>query len=132
MNELWKAGAKYIGAAAMLTALSACGGGVNDNIPPQKWQNMDVRVEIRPSPPRMGMNEVLVMVTDERGRPGYDLMVSLRSSDQEKWVQAIEDGQVGVYRRAVEFAPGEKSALQVQIKNRNAEGVLRFPVKLGP
>lgn len=113
---------------SMLLALAACGGGVDSSIPSQMWQNMEVHVETRPSPPREGMNEVLVMVTDARGRPGYDLMVSLRSSDRDNWVQAIEDGQVGVYRRAVEFAPGEKSVLQVQIKGGGNEGVLRFPV----
>jgi hypothetical protein len=132
MNSWLKKNTKYIG-LALLTALSACGEAADDNIPHQKWQNMDVQVETRPSPPEVGMDEILVMVTDERGRPGSDLMVSLRSSDQDRWVQAIEDGGLGVYRRAVELAPGERSMLQVQLKRNGMESVLRFPLKVaGP
>ena len=98
--------------------------------PVQKWQDMEVRVESRPSPPRAGMNEFLVMTTGERGRPVYDLIVSLRTDDQDEWKQAIQDGQVGVYRRAVEVAPGTRSVLQVQIKRKSEAGVLRFPLNL--
>lgn len=76
------------------------------------------------------MDEILVVVTDERGRPGNELVVSLRSSDQDRWVQAIEDGGLGVYRRAVALAPGERSVLQVQLKNKDAKGTLRFPLKV--
>ncbi|MBI1174498.1 MAG: hypothetical protein GC139_04430 [Sideroxydans sp.] len=123
--------AKAVGAALLAVLLSACSGAA-DNIPPQKWQNLDVRVETRPSPPRTGMNEILVMVTDERGRPGYNLLVSLRGSDEDRWVQAIEDGQVGVYRRAVAFPPGAKAVLQIQIKRGNEESELRFPLQMQP
>jgi hypothetical protein len=116
----------------LLGALSACGGDQAADTPPQKWGEAMVRVESRPSPPRTGMNEFLVMVTGERGRPVYDLIVSLRTDDQDPWKQAIQDGQVGVYRRAVEVAPGTRSVLQVQMKRNNEESILRFPLKLTP
>lgn len=114
----------------LLTMLSACGEGADVNIPSQNWQHFIVQVETSPSPPETGMDEILVMVTDEHGRPGNDLMVSLRSSDQDQWIQAIEDGGLGVYRRAVELAPGDRSTLQVQLKNQDAVTVLRFPIKM--
>ena len=98
----------------------------------QKWQGVDVRVEVRPSPPRAGMSEFLVMTTGERGRAVYDLIVSLRTDDRDPWTQAIQDGQVGVYRRAVEVGPGARSVLQVQIKRKDEEGVLRFPLNVAP
>ncbi|HET8668334.1 MAG TPA: hypothetical protein VFM10_10170 [Terriglobales bacterium] len=124
------AGATY--AVCLMALLAGCHNEPGESMPPQTWQNMEVRVESRPSPPRIGMNEFLVMVTDRRGHPGYDLIVSLRTSDQDAWKQAIEDGQVGVYRRAVEVGPGARSVLQVQIKGRDAESVLLFPLKLQP
>ena len=114
----------------LLLMLSACGEGADADIPVQKWQNLVVQVETRPSPPETGMDEILVVVTDEHGRPGNGLVVSLRSSDQDRWVQAIEDGGLGVYRRAVELAPGERSVLQVQLKNKDTKGPLRFPLKI--
>ncbi len=122
---------RTIAAWCAAALLAACGGAVQE-LPSQTWQNLDVRVESRPNPPRVGMNEFLVMVTDRRGRPGYDLVVSLRTSDQDLWKQAIEDGQVGVYRRAVEVAPGAKSVLQVQLKRNDTESVLYFPLNVKP
>ena len=115
----------------LLLMLSACGGeGADADIPVQKWQNLVVQVETRPSPPETGMDEILVMVTDNHGRPGNGLVVELRSSDQDRWVQAIEDGGLGVYRRAVPLAPGERSVLQVQLKTKDAERILRFPLEV--
>jgi len=114
----------------LLLMLSACGEGADADIPVQKWQKLVVQVETRPSPPETGMDEILVVVTDERGRPGNGLVVSLRSSDQDRWVQAIEDGGLGVYRRAVALAPGERSVLQVQLKTKDAESILRFPLEV--
>ncbi len=124
---------KSIIAMLFLLPMAGCSEDHSADIPPQKWQGMDVRVESRPSPPRTGMNEFLVLITDQRGRPGYDLVVSLRTADLDPWTQAIQDGQVGVYRRAAKVAPGARSVLQVQIKRNDTEvDVLRFPLKVEP
>jgi hypothetical protein len=121
---------KKYAAFFLLAMLSACGNQV-ENIPSQNWEGIDVHVETRPSPPRTGMNEFLIMTTSKRGQPVYDFIVSIRTSDQDPWVQAIEDGQMGVYRRAAEVAPGIRSVVQVQIKRNGEESVLRFPLKVG-
>ena len=76
------------------------------------------------------LDEFLVMVTGEHGRPVYDMIVSLRTDDHDEWKQAIQDGQVGVYRRAAEVEPGTRSVLQVQIKHDGTQSVLRFPLNL--
>ena len=112
----------------LLGLLAACGD-VSQQLPPQQWQGMEVRVEPRPSALNEGTSEFLVMVTDNRGKPAYNLVVSLRTSDQDPWVQAIEDGQVGVYRRGIKVEPGASAVLQVQLRRNEAEGVLLFPLK---
>jgi hypothetical protein len=119
-----------IAALVLLAGMAACSGDHVADVPSQKWGDMEVRVESRPSPPHPGMNEFLVTVTDKRGRPGYDLVVSLRTSDQDAWTQAIEDGQVGVYRRAVRVASGARPVLQVQIKRNGTEDILYFPLQM--
>lgn len=121
---------KYAAFLLLSIILSACGDQV-EYIPSQSWEGIDVHVETRPSPPRVGMNEFLIMTTSNRGQPVFDLIVSIRTSDQDRWVQAIEDGQMGVYRRAAEVAPGARSVLQVQIRRNGEESILRFPLKVG-
>ncbi len=113
----------------MLGLLSACGGDI-DSAPSQNWQGVNVQIESRPSPPQVGMNEFLIMATNQRGQPVYDLIVSIRTSNQDPWVQAIEDGQMGVYRRAAEVGPGERSTMQVQIMRDGVKSELRFPLKV--
>lgn len=116
----------------LLGALSACGGKQAADAPPQMLGGVEVRIESRPSPPRAGMNEFLVMVTGEHSKPVSNLVVNLRADDQDAWKQAIQDGGVGVYRRAVEVAPGARSVLQVQIRRDGTESILRFPLQLEP
>lgn len=130
VNRLRRTNIKYI-KLFFLALLVACSGDQFADTQPQKWQGAEVRVESRPSPPRPGVNEFLVIVTGERG-PVHDIMVSVRTDDQDQWIQAIQDGEVGVYRRAAKVAPGTRSVLQVQIKRNGAEGVLRFPLNLSP
>ena len=130
VNPLRSTNIKYI-ELFFLVLLSACGGDRVADTQPQKWQDAEVRVESRPSPPRPGVNEFLVIVTSERG-PVHDIMVSVRTDDQDQWIQAIQDGEVGVYRRAAKVAPGIRSVLQVQIKRNGSEGILRFPLNLSP
>jgi len=117
---LVRAASRRVAVGLLLATVSACGGERSTDAPPQKWRDMEVRIESRPSPPRAGMDEFLVMVTDGRGRPAYNLIVSFRTSDQNPWKQAIEDGQIGVYRRAVKIEPGANSVLQVQIRRKDA------------
>jgi len=123
-------GAKLV-TVLLLGILAACGDATKE-LPPQQWQGMEVRVEPRPSALNEGTSEFLVMVTDNRGKPAYNLVVSLRTSDQDPWVQAIEDGQVGVYRRGIKVDPGASAVLQVQLRRNEAEGVLRFPLRQQP
>jgi hypothetical protein len=130
VHRLWKTYSRHI-KLFLLVLLVACGRDQVADTQPQKWQGAEVRVESRPSPPRSGVNEFLVIVTGERG-PIHDIMVSIRTDDQDQWIQAIQDGEVGVYRRAAKVAPGTRSVLQVQIKRNGAEGVLRFPLNLSP
>ena len=129
VKRLQNASAKFI-APTLLILLSACGGEPSVEIPAQKWQGAEISVESRPSPPQTGMNEFVVMATGEHHRPIGDLIVSLRTDDQDAWTQAIQDGQLGIYRRAAEVAPGSRSVLQVQIRHNGTESILRFPLNL--
>lgn len=93
---------------------------------------MDVRIETHPNPPLAGMSEIVVIVTGERGKPIPDLTVSLRGSDSMPWVQAIQDGYIGVYRRAIDLG-GEGvggSGVQVRLQRSDEQTVLLFPLKL--
>jgi len=69
------------------------------------------------------------VVSDSRRRPVHDLIVSLRTSDDQKWRQAIQDGRTGVYRRAVRVDDPRTQVLQVKLQRRNGEeALLRFPI----
>jgi hypothetical protein len=65
-----------------------------------------------------------------RGRvlPAWDCRVDLRTSDADPWKQAIEDGHVGVYRRAAKVDAQEHSMLQVWIRAEGNETVLHIPL----
>jgi hypothetical protein len=115
----------------LASTLSACGGGSEQNsIPAQHWKEMDVRIETHPNPPLPGMSEIVVIVTGAHGRPIQDLTVSLRGKDSMQWVQAIQDGLIGVYRRAVDLGDGDSVVLQVQLRRGSDENVLLFPLTL--
>ncbi len=120
-------------AAGMLgLVLLACSSeeGAQNRIPPQYWGDVQVRLETRPEPVRPGgMNEFLVIATQKRGLPAYDMVVSLRTSGGEVWRQAIEDGESGVYRRALPVRPTDR-VLEVQLRKARgtAQTVLRFPL----
>ena len=114
-----------------VTGLVACSDGNEPPpIPLQHWQEMDVRIETHPNPPVAGMSEVVVIVTGPHGRPIHDLIISLRSSDSVPWVQTIQDGYMGAYRRAVDIGNGNPAELQVRLQRGHEQKVLLFPLKL--
>lgn len=113
------------------TGLAACNdGGEPLSIPVQHWKEMDVRIETHPNPPLAGMSEIVVIVTGPHGKPTQDLTVSLRGNESMPWVQAIQDGFIGVYRRAVDIGDGETLVLQVRLQQGTEQKVLLFPLKL--
>jgi len=122
----------WLAALLCTLALCACGRSAESTaIGTQPWGAYEVSVEIRPSPPRPGHNEVVVIVSGEHHRPIYDALVSLRAQASDPWVQAIEDGHVGVYRRAVKFMGGPATTLEVQLqRSEESSAVLRFPVQI--
>ena len=91
---------------------------------------MDVKIETHPNPPLAGMSDVLVIVTDLHGRPISDLTVSLRGDNSLPWVQAIQDGFIGVYRRAIDLGDKDHAVVKVKIQQKEAQTVLSFPIKL--
>lgn len=100
------------------------------SIPMQHWKNMDIRIETHPNPPLAGMSEVVVIVTGLRGKPISDLTVSLRGDDSMPWVQAIQDGFIGAYRRAIDLGDKDQAVVRVKIQQNEAQTVLSFPIKL--
>lgn len=121
----------FVFLSLLATALAGCGGeGAGLVIPVQHWKEMDVRIETHPNPPLAGMSEIVAIVTGPHGRPISDLMISLRGNDAMPWVQTIQDGRIGVYRRAVDIGDGEVIVLQVRLQQGAEQKILLFPLKL--
>jgi len=93
---------------------------------------MTVHVETRPPVPRVGMNEFLVLV--DRAHHGFstDLIVQVRTESSGDWKQAMPDGALGVYRRALRVDHPAQEHLFVRIRRTDgAEGQLVFALQ-GP
>ena len=115
----------------LLAGLAACNSASETaSIPAQLWNEMVVRIETHPNPPLAGMSEIVVIVTGPHGKPAGDLTVSLRGNDSMPWVQAIQDGFIGVYRRAIDIGDGKTAEVQVQLQQGAVQKVLLFPFKL--
>jgi len=113
------------------TALVACGdGGEGNAIAVQHWNDADVRIETHPNPPLAGVSEIVVIITGPHGRPLPDYTVSMRGNDSMPWVQAIQDGMIGVYRRAVDIGDGKEVVLQVRLQQKTEQKILLYPLKL--
>lgn len=106
--------------------LSGCGGDTQDS-PTQNWRDLRIHVESRTYGAVPGMRELLVFVNRGAELPAWDCRIDLRTSDQDSWKQAIEDGRVGVYRRAARVDQ-DHSILQVWIRAEGSETVLRIPL----
>ncbi len=115
----------------IVAGLVACSDGRKPlSVSPQQWNENVVRIETHPNPPLAGMSEIVVIVTGPHGKPIGDLIVSLRGSESEPWIQAIQDGFMGVYRRSVDIGEGDAAAVQVRLQQGTKQKVLLFPLKL--
>jgi hypothetical protein len=122
---------RYTLLLALVIGLSACGDAAQRvSIPVQHWKEMDVRIETHPNPPLAGMSEIVVIVTGLHGKPIQDMTVSLRGNDAMPWVQAIQDGYMGAYRRAIDIGSGDDALIQVRLQQGMEQKTLLFPLKL--
>ena len=131
-RALLRCARRWLYAVVGIALLAACGNSRQAAITPQRWNDLVVHVQTQPDPPQPGANEVLVILAAPRGVPTYDCIVSLRTLDSDDWVQAIQDGHSGVYRRVVGLDRAQRSTLQVRIVRRDEQTVLRFPALPAP
>lgn len=124
-------GARALATATLAALLAACGEtGDSYVVGSGRWNDIDVTVESRPAPPQAGNNEVVVIITRARHQPVYDAVVHVRARAENPWVQAIEDGHVGVYRRAVDFGREGDTRIEVRVQRGSDETTLGFPVRI--
>jgi hypothetical protein len=115
----------------LCAALLACGSNDTVFLPAQHWKNVEIVVEARPSPLRVGANEFIVRATNKDGRAAYDLVMSIRLNDSRPWQQAIQDGQTGIYRRGLILAAGEHvDSLSMRIVRGDEQGFIKFPLQV--
>jgi len=114
--------------AALVFLLAACSSDEVPVWPSQTWKGVQVAIESRPTHITAGMTEFLVLANVGSGGPAHDLMVSLRIGDEGRWIQAIQDGHVGVYRRALVVTDPKTDVLAVYLRKGSEETVLHFPL----
>jgi len=117
---------------AFVLAVCGCSGGGTQESPTVNWRDLQVHVESRSYSAIPDMRELLVFVNRNGVLPAWDCRVDLRTSDADPWKQAIEDGHVGVYRRAAKVDEREHSVLQIRIRAEGNETVLRIPLNSRP
>lgn len=126
MRRPWRAA---VGAIAV--ALIGCSGETQDS-PTQTWGDLEIHVESRSYGPIPEMKELLVFVNRGHTLPAWNCRIDLRTNDADPWKQAIEDGHVGVYRRALKVDDKEHSMLQIWIRSEGNETVLKVPLVRRP
>ncbi|MDH5257384.1 MAG: hypothetical protein OEX07_05235 [Gammaproteobacteria bacterium] len=118
---------KVIFSIIIFALLAACGGD-HARTPPQQWKDLTFMVETRPPELRPGMIEFLVLANRGSRKRAHDLLVSIRIGRSGRWVQSIQDGNTGVYRRALKVTDPETDILSVHIKHKDEEKLFEFPL----
>lgn len=118
-------------ALVLLLGFTACSRHAPVTLPPRQWQDLEVVVETRQAPVQTEMYEFLVIISKRGIRPREDLVVSLRVSPSDPWHQAIQDGDTGVFRKALQVTAAQ-DVLYVQIRRKQEMGELTFPFKTAP
>ncbi len=113
-------------AMMLLLLMSACSSSEPGWTPePQVWDEFTIHFETRPESVRQGMNEFLIVVNREGRRHIPDLLVHIRT-DSSKWKQAIPDGALGIYRRALLVNDIHADRLHVRLRYHGKHGEVNF------
>lgn len=121
--------AAHLTLAALIALLMAgCGGSGFAPYPPQMFEDVIIEVETRPARVEEGMIEFLIIASREPRRPAHNLLVFISIDDTGVWQQAIQDGHMGVYRRALAVTDPVNNVLNVRIRYDDRERILQFPL----
>jgi len=107
--------------------LSGCSG-ENEQIwspQPQSWQDVTIRIETRPAPIRQGMNEFILIANHQQRGFVNDLLVEVHT-EQGSWKQAMPDGALGVFRRALPVHDIRHDHLFVRLSRGGEHGEMVF------
>jgi len=92
---------------------------------PQSWQDITIRMETQPTPVRVGMNEFLLIANHQQRGFVNDLLVEVHTNGS-GWKQAMPDGALGVFRRALPVSDIEHDHLYVRLTRRGEQGEITF------
>jgi len=112
---------------ALLLVLSACSSSQERVYEAQQWGDFSIHFQTRPEVLHPGMNEFLVLVDRQGKRHIPDLLVKIRIND-DGLQQAMPDGALGVYRRALYVHDEKKDQLHVLLSYHGQQGELVFPL----
>ncbi len=92
---------------------------------PQSWQDITIRIETQPTPIRRGMNEFLLIADHQQRGFINNLLVEVRTENSD-WKQAIPDGALGVFRRALPVQNVQNEHLYVRLIRDGQHGEMTF------
>ncbi|MDQ6966367.1 MAG: hypothetical protein Q9M23_05545 [Mariprofundaceae bacterium] len=106
--------------------LAACSPDVPEwTAPQQAWNDLAIRIETRPTVVRPGMNEFLVIANRKQRGFSSDLMVDVRTENS-PWKQAMPDGALGIYRRALPVKDVQHDHLYVRLVRQGEQHEMIF------
>jgi len=97
----------------------------------QQWQDVTINIETQPSPIRLGMNEFLLITGHQQRGFGDGLLLMVRTENS-KWEQAIPDGALGVFRRALPVNDIQHDHLYVRLSRHHQHGEMTFDLAPKP
>jgi len=118
---------KIMSVSLILVLCSACGDN-HGSMPTQTWEGFSIEVQTRPPMVVEGMNEFLIIVSRD-SKPAPDLILSIKMKGHKKWHQSIQDGRIGVYRRALSVKNKQQDVLLVHIRRGEGGIILEFPLR---
>ncbi|MDX8406147.1 MAG: hypothetical protein R8K50_08370 [Mariprofundus sp.] len=119
---------RYLITVICLSLLTACS--PDESVwqaEPQLWQELTMRVETRPEQAMQGMNEFLVIAGHQQRGFINNLLVEVRTENS-GWKQAMPDGALGVFRRALPVKDVSRDHLYVRLTRKGQQGELIFPL----
>ncbi|MDQ6982941.1 MAG: hypothetical protein Q9M08_08085 [Mariprofundus sp.] len=117
---------RLMGVYLLALLMSACSADEQSWSPkPQSWQDITISMETQPTPARVGMNEFLLIANHQQRGFVNDLLVEVHT-EHSGWKQAMPDGALGVFRRALPVSDIEHDHLYVRLTRRGEQGEIIF------